>query len=616
MQIASVVFSSPLPQLDKPFDYLVPDGLKDSLSFGVQVLVPFGTAKKLKTGIVIAIQEHSGHEGKLSEVAEILSGIPILTIPQFELCQAVALRQMGQVGELLGTAVPKRSVRAEALYLKSIPTTWINSPSTKPSRVQNPKRTFVTPGVLDTDEQMHWTSLIINAAEIVIRSGHSVLVVLPDFRELIVFESALYDSGLIKNSVRQSSEDSLKDRWTNHIKAVNQSGLIVYGTRLASFAPCNDLSAIFLVDDGDESHQEQSSPYWHSRDVLLQRSQLENCQIEVIAHSPSSEIARLCEIGYFEHHVLDSAKPLVRITSTSERIDQETYALISKTLRENKPVLIQIANLGFASALACASCKEIRRCGTCNGTLWLDPSKTERCRNCKRTFTDGCSCGGTAVRPISLGSSALAEQLNKSFPKANIVHSSGVERLTMIEPAGTLVIATPGAEPSVAGGYKLIVLADSLTMLGVPRLRGLEQACQKWANAISKSATDGLVVIVGLSGKIADQLRDLDFASVIRDDMLERAELGLPPATRVMSVHAKNMKDLNRLKVLIAEQVDELEPIPTAVANTIVYGYAIASGSAVATKLKVLVSEVSKSSKDKLPGQRVLFVNMDDHQVI
>jgi len=220
------------------------------------------------------------------------------------------------------------------------------------------------------------------------------------------------------------------------------------------------------------------------------------------------------------------------------------------------------------------------------------------------------------VRPISLGSSALAEQLNKSFPKANIVHSSGVERLTMIEPAGTLVIATPGAEPSVAGGYKLMLLPDSLTMLGVPRLRGLEQACQKWANAISKSATDGLVVIVGLSGKIADQLRDLDFASVIRDDMLERAELGLPPATRVMSVHAKNMKDLNRLKVLIAEQVDELEPIPTAVANTIVYGYAIASGSAVATKLKVLVSEVSKSSKDKLPGQRVLFVNMDDHQVI
>jgi primosomal protein N' (replication factor Y) len=612
MQIASVVFNSPLPQLDKPFDYLVPDELQDLVSFGVKVIVPFGSAKRPKTGIVIAIQETSVHEGKLSEIAEIVSSLPILTLPQYELCQAVAQRQMGQIGELLGTAVPKRSVRAEALYVKNHAP--IVNKASELSR--NPKRTFVTPATLDADVNMHWKTLIIKKAEAIIKTGRSVLVVLPDFRELAAFEGGLAASDLAEHAVRQSSEDSLKDRWTNHLRAANQSGVIVYGTRLASFAPCNELSTIFLVDDGDESHQEQSSPYWHSREVLLQRSLLENCDIEIISHSPSAEISRLCEIGYLERLVIPSAKPLVRITNDVERIDQETYALISKTLSESKPVLIQIANLGFASALACVSCKEVRRCGSCHGTLWLDPSKIARCRNCKQTYSDKCSCGGTAVRPISLGSNALAEQLQRSFPKAAIVHSSGSERITQIESAGTLVIATPGAEPSVAGGFKLVILADSLTMIGVPRLRGLEQACQKWANAISKTAIDGMVVIVGLSGTLADQLRELNFDAVIRDDMLERAELGLPPSTRVLSVHAANINDLNRLRETIAEQLEELTPIHTTVANTIVYGYAIASGSTVAAKLKTLVSSVSRKSKDKLPGQRVLFVNMDDHKVI
>lgn len=615
MQIASVVFNSPLPQLDKPFDYLVPVELKPLVSFGVQVIVPFGTAKRLKTGIVIGIEEISVHDGKLSEIADIVSPLPILTMPQYELCKAVALRQMGQTGELLGTAVPKRSVRAEALYVKN-QTVNAKDSFKNTSGARTPKRTFVTPATLDAEVNLHWTTLIINKAQAIIQTGGSVLVVVPDFRELSAFEGGLVASDLMKHAVRQSSEDSLKDRWTNHLRAANQSGLIVYGTRLASFAPCNDLSTIFLVDDGDESHQEQSSPYWHSREVLLQRSLLENCDIEIISHSPSAEIARLCEIGYLEREVVSSAKPLVRITSDVERIDQETYALISKTLSESKPVLIQIANLGFASALACVSCKEVRRCGSCHGTLWLDPSKIARCRNCKQTYSDKCSCGGTSVRLISLGSNALAEQLQRSFPKAAIVHSSGSERITQIESAGTLVIATPGAEPSVVGGFKLVVLADSLTMIGVPRLRGLEQACQKWANAISKTAIDGMVVIVGLSGTLADQLRELDFAAVIRDDMLERAELGLPPSTRVLSVHAVNINDLKRIREAIAEELEELTPIHTTVANTIVYGYAIASGSAVAAKLKTLVSSVSRKSKDKLPGQRVLFVNMDDHKVI
>ncbi|MEI8231403.1 MAG: hypothetical protein WCG32_02375 [Actinomycetes bacterium] len=616
MNIASVVFNSPLPQLDKVFDYLVPDSLSSRIVVGVQVAVPFGTSKTLKTGLVVELSNLTERAGKLSEIAEVLSALPVLTMEQYTLCKEVAIRQLGQVGELLGTAVPKRSIRAEASFVKSLNSGTRTIATPRAHDKAPATRRSVTPGLLDENEQFHWTKYIIERATLVLAENASVLVVLPDFRELAAFEEALAKAELTNCSVRQSSEDSLQDRWTNHLRAICGASVIVYGTRSASFAPCNNLSTIFVVDDGDESHHEQSSPYWNSRDVLLQRSQLEDCNIEFIAHSPSSEVSRLCELGYLEQEIFSALRPLVRISSDTERLDMETYALITKTLGENCPVLIQIANLGFATALACVSCKEVRRCDVCHSSLWLDPSKAARCRNCKKISSNICSCGGLSMRPISLGSNALAEQLARSFPKAHIIHSSGAERITTIQHKATLVIATPGAEPSVSGGFKLVVLADSLSMLGVPRLRGLEQACQKWANAIAKTSLDGLVVLVGITGKLAEQLRNLDFAAVVRDDMIERCELGLPPAKRLLSISASNATDKRRIGEAIISEIDELEAIPTAVPNTIVYGYPIGSGNVVASKLRVLVNSISKNSKNKLPGQRVLFINMDDHKAI
>ncbi len=50
--VAKVRFSSPLPQLDKEFDYLVPIELSSTIHFGQLVEVPFGPGGKAKTGIV------------------------------------------------------------------------------------------------------------------------------------------------------------------------------------------------------------------------------------------------------------------------------------------------------------------------------------------------------------------------------------------------------------------------------------------------------------------------------------------------------------------------------------------------------------------------------------
>ncbi len=316
-----------------------------------------------------------------------------------------------------------------------------------------------------------------------------------------------------------------------------------------------------------------------------------------------------------QHTVIDSLQPPVRISGSNERFDEETFALISKTLSSDKPVLIQVSNLGYASAIACLKCKEIRRCSDCSTALWIDPSKIARCRSCKREYSSQCDCGGANYRPISVGSQALTDQLSRSFPEANVIHSSGAERITKIERKGILVISTPGSEPSVAGGYELIVFSDSLNMIGIPRLRALENACSKWSNALAKISKSGRTIYVGITGELAEQLRASNYYAIVRRDTIERMEIGLPPSSRTLSVSSSSLDDLRIFRDRLIGEVPDVRSI-NETSSSIAFTYSIASGAETAAAVSRIATEVTRASKHKKPGQRVFFVNMDDNKVI
>ena len=49
-RFASIVAKSPLIQLDRKFDYVVPEDLEDQLALGQLVSFPFGRTKKPQEG--------------------------------------------------------------------------------------------------------------------------------------------------------------------------------------------------------------------------------------------------------------------------------------------------------------------------------------------------------------------------------------------------------------------------------------------------------------------------------------------------------------------------------------------------------------------------------------
>jgi primosomal protein N' (replication factor Y) len=211
----------------------------------------------------------------------------------------------------------------------------------------------------------------------------------------------------------------------------------------------------------------------------------------------------------------------------------------------------------------------------------------------------------------------MVEWLKKSFPQANVIHSSSEERITQIEKGPNLVISTPGSEPEVPDGYRFVVLADAFSMVGAPKLRALERSLLFWANAAEKVAKDGVVIFVGLTDRLASHMAQLDFYTAMKEDFHERAELGLPPSRRIASVSSKSVTDLELLKQGLVESLaDQITPIPVPELDRIVFCFSYADAAIVSSSLRSLLAGISAKSRAKMPGQRLFHVRMDDANAI
>ena len=78
-RIARVLLDSPLPQLDRLFDYAVPLPLRDAVAQGVRVRVPLRSAGRIADGFIVELVDVDDAERPLSDIDDVVS--PVRVIP-------------------------------------------------------------------------------------------------------------------------------------------------------------------------------------------------------------------------------------------------------------------------------------------------------------------------------------------------------------------------------------------------------------------------------------------------------------------------------------------------------------------------------------------------------
>ncbi|MCW2830416.1 MAG: primosome assembly protein PriA [Aeromicrobium sp.] len=549
--VARVVVDSGLAHLDRYFDYLVPAPLDDAVVPGCRVKVRF--AGRLVAGLVVERVDDSGHDGRLTFIAKVVSSEVVLTPEVLELARTVADRYAGTLSDVLRLAIPPRHARGEAA--RSAPGAPVEpSPDPDVWRPYGGGAAFVDALRSGKSPRAWWSALpgtdpaqaVAEAVSATLASGRGAVVCLPDVRDVVRWDRVFSEVLGTGQHVCLTAAQKPEARYRSFVALARGDVTVALGTRASAFAPVRDPGLVAMWDDGDDLHSESRAPYPHAREVLLLRATQQGAGLLIGGHARTAEGQSLVASGWCGELVADrqtrrTAWPRLEVTdgavagSGPVRLPHQVFAAIRGTERA---VLVQVPRRGYRESLACQACREPARCRACRGPLAQTAAAAPiACRWCATPEPHWrCDeCGGTRLRAPAVGQLRTAEEFSRAFPSFDVVTSGGSSILDEAPAGRVLVLATPGAEPPVPGGYGLVVLMDTWLMLGRDDVRVDEESHRRWFNALALAGAGASAVAVGDAAGLQALVR-ADPVGFAARELAARSETRLPPAARLVTV--------------------------------------------------------------------------------
>ena len=266
--VARVVLDSPLPQLDRLFDYRIPAGI-EGVAPGMRVRVPLRTAGRTVDAFVVEVHAEQEFPGPLSDVEALVSAVPVLRPEVWAAARSVATRAAGSASDVLRLAIPTRQARVEKEWLARRGDPVTVAPFAPPAVDGYPDgaverilaargRAAATaiPGVVRARSGRwvgRWAVTLAQAAARALASGGSALVGVPDWRDAEQVAAAL--EGLVPADavVRWDARQPNPQRYRGLLRAADAPAVVVGGR------PAGDAGAGAVgdelrvgVDVGDE----------------------------------------------------------------------------------------------------------------------------------------------------------------------------------------------------------------------------------------------------------------------------------------------------------------------------------------------------------------------------
>jgi primosomal protein N' (replication factor Y) len=565
--IARVVVGTPLPHLDRPFDYLVPDELAEAAVPGVRVRVRF--AGKLTDGFLLERASGTDHEGRLAPLERVVGTEPALTPEIARLARAVADRYAGTLSDVLRLAVPPRHATVERQasrpglpVLAAEPASLdrydggpalLDRLAADPDAAPGPARAVwaMLPG--------RWAAELATAVAAVVTGGDGAVVVVPDARDVAHVGAALAAAVGPAAVVELAAGLGPQERYRRFLRILRGVAPVVVGTRAAVWAPVRRLRLVAVWDDGDDLLAEPRAPYPHARDVAVLRSHLAPAHLLLAGHAVSTDAEHLVDTGWAValdplpaarsaawpriHAAGEDAELAADEAARSARLPTVAWRAAHTALQAGGPVLVQVPRRGYVPRLACADCRSPARCRVCNGPLSRTGEATAaRCAWCGTAAADWTCphCGGTRLRATVVGARRTAEELGRAFPGVPVRTSGGGAVLDGVPGDPAVVVATPGAEPPADGGYTAALLLDGWVLLSRPDLRAAEETLRRWlaAAALVRPAAEGgrVVVMAPAELPVTQALISGRPRMLAARELTDRRALHLPPAARLAAL--------------------------------------------------------------------------------
>jgi primosomal protein N' (replication factor Y) len=449
-----------VPAIDKTFDYLVPDAVRDQVRVGDVVRIELHGRRVGGWVVAVGVDPPPGVALRSLAKRSGLGPPPEL----IELAAWAAERWVGRPASFLRTASPERVVAGLPPAPRSARP--VPSHALLARAIEGPRTVLRVPPATN----------LVHVALAATSLGNA-LVLCPTMALVHRVAAGLRRAGV---AVAVHPRD-----W-----AIGAAGATVVGTRAAAWAPVADLAAVVVLDEHDEAHQQEQAPTWHARDVAAERAMRAGVPCVLTSPCPTLEALAWGTLLPADRRRERAGWPPVEVVDRRDE-DPRRAGLYSDALvrlvRSDARVLCVLNRTGRSRLLACAACGALARCDRCAAAV-EQPDVELHCRRCGTTRPPVCqACGAGRFKNARVGVARAREELEALVGEP-------VTELTAALDAGAAASRVVVGTEAV---LQRIDRADAVAFLDLdqellaPRYRAGEQALGLLARAARVVAASG-----------------------------------------------------------------------------------------------------------------------------
>ncbi|MGZ4717255.1 MAG: hypothetical protein ACXWCB_11255, partial [Acidimicrobiales bacterium] len=321
-----------------------------------------------------------------------------------------------------------------------------------------------------------------------------------------------------------------------------RAGATVVGSRAAAWAPVRDLAAVVVLDEHDESWQQEQAPTWNAREVAAERARRAGVPCILVSAMPSLEAQQWGTTIVPSRGAERDGWPKLDVVDRRQD-DPGRAGLFSErlvtVLRSGGRVLCVLNRKGRSRLMACTSCGEVAHCERCESSVVLSDAGMFDCRRCGAVRPPTClACGGTTFKNLRAGVTRVREEL-EALARTPVVEVTGDTRDLRLDDARVYV----GTEAVLhqLDSADVVAFLDFDQELLAPRYRAAEEALALLVRAgrlVGGRRGEGRVLVqTRLPGHEVVQAALLaDPARVSTAEADRRALMRFPPVTAMAAV--------------------------------------------------------------------------------
>jgi len=408
------------------------------------------------------------------------------------------------------------------------------------------------------------TEVYLTLSEQVIKENKTVLMIVPEIALTPIMMSYYHQRFGEKVAILHSGLTPA-EKFDEYRRILRGDVFVVVGARSAIFAPLKNLGLIVLDEEHSETYKQDTSPYYHAREIALWRRQFHNCQLVMGSATPSLETRARAQKGIYQHlrlskRIFEQSLPKTTIVDMNQTqnlsgfnsiFSQRLLDGIQHRLQQKEQVILLVNRRGFAQSIVCRQCEFRFTCPSCKVSLAYHAQiNSLKCHYCDHleSLPDQCpSCQGQQLMKEGFGTEKVVSSLQRLYPEAIIarldtdmasVRSNPTQILKKFQEkqidilVGTQMVAKGHDFPNVT--LVGVMLAD--LGLHVPHYRATERTFQLIAQVVGRTGRGSqpgeAIIQTTMPNHYAIQLgAKQDYASFYNQEMKERKLRQYPPFT-------------------------------------------------------------------------------------